>query len=42
VSSCALLPAVPPKGIRTKPKKVEAKAMSLEEDSSEAEDSGKE
>lgn len=42
MSSCALLPAVPPKGICTKPKKVEAKAISLEEDSSKAEDSGKE
>ena len=42
MSSYTLLLAVLPKGIRTKPKKVEAKAMSLEEDSSEAKDLGKE
>jgi Retrotransposon gag protein len=42
VSSCALLPAVPPNGVRTRPRKVEVKAISLEEDSSGVEDSGKE
>jgi hypothetical protein len=41
VSGCTLLPAVPPKGIRTKPKKVRVKAASLE-DLSEPGDSGKE
>jgi hypothetical protein len=42
VSGCTLLPAVPPKGIRTKPKKVRVKAAGLEEESSEPGDSGKE
>jgi len=42
ISDCTLLPAVPPKSIRTKPKKVRVKAASLEEDLSEPGDSGKE
>jgi hypothetical protein len=42
VSSCALLPAVPPKSIRTRPEKVRVKAASVEEDLSEYRDSGKE
>jgi retrotransposon gag protein len=42
ISGCTLLPAVPPKSIRTKPKKVRVKAAGLGEESSEPEDSGKE
>ena len=42
VSRCDLLPAVPPKGVRTKPKRVRVKAASLDEDSSEPGGSGKE
>jgi hypothetical protein len=42
VSNCDLLPAVPPKGIRTKPKNVRIKTASLGEDAPESEDSGKE
>jgi retrotransposon gag protein len=42
VAGCPLLPAAPPKGIRTKPKKVGVKAVRLEEDPYESEDLGKE
>jgi hypothetical protein len=42
VSSCSLLPAVPPKGVRTKPKRVRIKTVSIEEDLSESRDLGKE
>ena len=42
VSGCTLLPAVPPRDVRTRPKKVEVKAVSLEEDLCESEDPGKE
>lgn len=42
VSNCDLLPAVPPKGIYTKPKKVRIMAASLDGDVPESGDSGKE